>query len=264
MTRSEHEDKPGLSLVLSIGVHVIFFGLLLFGLQWQNERKEPVAVELWSAMPKPSPQRQEVVPPPKVQKRNEPEPEPDVPDQVAKPDIALKTPRKAPEKKPEPEKVEKKPEPKVVPKPEPKPQEKKPEPKPAPPDDKMKQELKKLQDALAKETAQNELAQKNAANAANAAKQKAVGDYVSQVQARIKRFVSVPPDMQGNPEAVFEITLLPSMEVLNVVKRKSSGNTAYDDSIERAILKSSPLPPLPEGMRFQDFRVLRLVFRPND
>ncbi|WP_137935989.1 cell envelope integrity protein TolA [Chitinivorax sp. B] len=257
MTQSQHEDKRGLSLALSVGVHVVFFCLLVFGLQWQNERKQPVSVELWAGMPKPTTRPvEQPTPPKKVVKRPVPEPDPEVSDHIAKPDIAIKEPKKVPEKR-EPEKIEKKPEPK----PESKPVEKKPELKPVPPDEKIKHELKTAQDALARAAAQNEAKLKAAADTA---KQKAVGDYISQVQSRIKRFVNVPDDVRDNPEAVFEVTLLPTMEVLNVVKRKSSGSTAYDDSIERAILKSSPLPPLPDGMRFQDFRVLRLVFRPND
>ena len=52
----------------------------------------------------------------------------------------------------------------------------------------------------------------------------------------------MPPDIKGNPEAEFEVTQLPSGEVLNVRLLKSSGHTAYDAATERAIRKSSPLP----------------------
>jgi colicin import membrane protein len=36
----------------------------------------------------------------------------------------------------------------------------------------------------------------------------------------------LPPDIKGNPEAVFEVTQLPSGEVINVRLKKSSGNAA--------------------------------------
>ena len=51
-------------------------------------------------------------------------------------------------------------------------------------------------------------------------------------------------------------------EVLTVRKRKPSGNAAYDDAVERAIAKSSPLPQPDDRSVFQ--RQLELRFRPQD
>jgi len=50
--------------------------------------------------------------------------------------------------------------------------------------------------------------------------------------------------------------------VLAAKLRKSSGVKAYDDAVERAILKSSPL-PLPERREVFEAR-LELKFRPQD
>ena len=72
----------------------------------------------------------------------------------------------------------------------------------------------------------------------------------------------LPQDLQGNPEAVFDVVQLPTGEVLSVKLAKSSGNKAYDEAVERAILKSSPL-PLPEPRSLFD-RQLKLTFRPRD
>jgi colicin import membrane protein len=44
--------------------------------------------------------------------------------------------------------------------------------------------------------------------------------------------------------------------------RRSSGNRAYDEAIERAILKSSPLPRPDQPSLFR--RELELKFRPLD
>jgi colicin import membrane protein len=44
--------------------------------------------------------------------------------------------------------------------------------------------------------------------------------------------------------------------------RKSSGNKDYDDAVERAILKSSPLPKPDRPDQFQ--RELTLKFRPRE
>ncbi len=72
----------------------------------------------------------------------------------------------------------------------------------------------------------------------------------------------LPPDIKGNPEAEFEVTQLPSGEVLNVRLLKSSGHAAYDAAIERAIRKSSPLPKPGKSELFD--RTLKLKFRPQE
>ena len=72
----------------------------------------------------------------------------------------------------------------------------------------------------------------------------------------------LPPDIEGNPQAIFEVIQLPTGEILSVKLKKSSGNVLYDTAVERAILKSSPL-PLPTNR--SDFsRTLELTFRPRD
>ena len=35
------------ALLLATIIHSLFFGLLLFGVSWQNKQPEPVEVELW-------------------------------------------------------------------------------------------------------------------------------------------------------------------------------------------------------------------------
>jgi colicin import membrane protein len=72
----------------------------------------------------------------------------------------------------------------------------------------------------------------------------------------------LPRDVPGNPEAIFDITILPTGEVLTVRKRQSSGHAGYDDAVERAILKSSPLPQPDDRSVFQ--RQLELTFHPQD
>jgi TonB family protein len=42
-----------------------------------------------------------------------------------------------------------------------------------------------------------------------------------------------------------------------------SGNPSYDDSVLRAVRKSSPLPPIPDGLR-AEFSDVELAFRPED
>ena len=63
-----------------------------------------------------------------------------------------------------------------------------------------------------------------------------------------------------NPEAIFEVSQLPSGEVLAVKLKHSSGNSALDTAIERAILKSSPLPKPDDPASFQ--RELVIKYKP--
>jgi colicin import membrane protein len=72
----------------------------------------------------------------------------------------------------------------------------------------------------------------------------------------------LPQDLEGNPEAIFLVIQLPTGEVLSTKLLKSSGNPAYDTAVERAILKSSPLPLPSDRALFS--RELKLTFRPRD
>jgi colicin import membrane protein len=105
-------------------------------------------------------------------------------------------------------------------------------------------------------------ADKLARELASTARNKALGDYISKIQQAVRSNWILPMDLQGNPEAVFEVVQLPTGEVLSAKIVKSSGNGAYDDAVYRAILKSSPL-PLPAA-RDLFSRVLKLTFRPRD
>ena len=74
--------------------------------------------------------------------------------------------------------------------------------------------------------------------------------------------VILPPDLPGNPEAIFEVVQLPTGEILDVQLKKPSGVRAYDEAVQRAILKSSPLPRPERAELFQ--RTLTLKFRPSE
>jgi colicin import membrane protein len=246
----EDREDPGkkASAALAAAVHVALIVLLVYGVRWQTRPPEAVEVELVRAMPSPpapavvAAPAPEPAPPPKIEPKPEPKVEPK-PAPPAKPDIALK----------EKEKPKPKPEPKPVPKAEPK-----PEP------DKASRQL--MTDALKRETAQiearkaeQELANIKAAQSASA-RSKATADYIGKIRGKIKGNLVLPPDIKGNPEAIFDVVQLPSGEILRVDLKKSSGHAAYDNAVERAILKSSPLPKPEQGDLFS--RRLELKFRP--
>jgi len=75
-----------------------------------------------------------------------------------------------------------------------------------------------------------------------------VNEYKAKIQNKVTRNIVMPPDVHDDALAVFRVTLLPGGAVLSAEKKKSSGNAAYDNAVERAILKSDPL-PLPRMRR---------------
>jgi len=220
--------------VLSAVVHLCLVAVLFFGVRFQSNPPETVTVELWEAPPPPPPPPavEEKPPPPKPAPPPEPEP------QVKKPDIAL---------------VEK-----------PKP---KPKPKPEPPKRDLAFEKKLREDAALEERKieeqrkERELRQLIARQQA-AARDKALLSWTDKIRAKIRGNIVLPRDIPGNPEAIFDIAILPTGEVLTVRKRQSSGHPGYDDAVERAIMKSSPLPQPDDRAVFR--RDLELKFRPQD
>lgn len=244
----EDREDPGrkASAALAVAVHVALAILLVYGIRWQTRSPEAVEVELVRALPAPAPAavappEPEPAPPPKIEPKPEPRPEPK-PAPPAKPDIALK----------EQEKPKPKPEPKPVPKAEPK-------PKPNKVDPMLDRELKDLEAQRRKQMAARELEQLKSDQAA-VARSKATAEYIGKIKGKIKGNIVLPPDIRGNPEAIFDVVQLPSGEILSVKLKKSSGHAAYDNAIERAILKSSPLPKPEQGELFS--RSLELKFRP--
>lgn len=268
-----NREEPGkkYALAFTILVHVGLIAVLFFGVQWKRSTPEVMEVELWSARPQPALQPPPPPPEPRVEPKPEPkpvvkvEPKPE-PLPPKKPDIVVK------EKKPEPKKPEPKPEP---PKPEPKKPEVKPEPKKVePPKPEVKAPPKfDFDKELARETNQLKSSAKAAASAqqmANAAAAEAeqrassnkrgLADYVAKIRGKVRGNIVLPPSIQGNPEAIFEVSQLPSREILSIKLKRSSGNPVLDRAIETAIQKSSPLPPPDDPSLFQ--RELIIKYKP--
>ena len=248
--------EPGYfrSFALAFAVHAILVGILFLGVRLQSHAPETVSVELWEP---PAPAvRVQPPPPPPAPPRIQPEPPKPEP-KIEKPDIVEKP---LPKPKPEPKKVEP---PKPVP---PKPVPKKAEPvKPAPPKRDLEQE-RRMREQLAQENAASQERQLKdmLAREQAAAQSRGLATWVDKIRLKIRGNIpaQVLDDVKGNPEAIFDVTLLPTGDVLTVRKRKSSGHPGYDDAVERAILKSSPLPKPDQPSLFQ--RQLELHFRPQD
>ena len=260
-------DRPAavkgkrISVVLAIAIHLLLAAFLYYGVRWQSKPGEAVEVELVRSLPEPAavpPAPTFEPPPPKPPVKIEPEPKPE-PKPIAKPEIAIK------------EKEKPKPPLKPEPKPEPPPQTKPPikplptptaKPEPPPPDP-FQEQLKRDSEQLATRKAMDsELSKLTAAKEAQAKAKsaKAIADYLAKIRGKIRGNIVVPPDVRGNPEAIFEVTQLPGGEIVDVKLKNSSGHAALDSAIERAIRKSSPLPKPDQSDLFD--RRLVLQFRP--
>src|SRR5262249_36011664 len=100
----------------------------------------------------------------------------------------------------------------------------------------IREQREKEQVALAQIDERQRLAQQETAN------RRALQTYTARIRNKIRGNITAPPDIPGNPEAVVEVLQLPTGEVIDVKLQKSSGFPPWDEAVQRAILKSSPLP----------------------
>jgi len=261
MTRTLERRDPGalLSLLLAITMHVALFTVLVFGVQWRAKRPDPVMAELWTQLPAVEPPRVEPPKPqPVVQPKPQPKPEPKV---EPKPDIALEQERKRKEEQAKKlrDEAERKKQEELRAK-----QEREQRERELVEKRQVEQETRqRMQDQLNRELA-SATPKPGAPTVAPPlpGDPKARAQWADRIRAKIRSNIVLPPDLAGNPEAVFDVELLPTGEVLAAKLRRSSGSRTYDDAVERAILKSSPL-PLPERREVFETR-LELRFRPKD
>jgi colicin import membrane protein len=255
----EERSDPGqaASALLAAAVHVVLLLVLIFGVRWQNRPPEAVQVELWTepaAVQTPVPE--EPKPVPKV------EPVPPPPQPVAKPEPVIQKPEIVEKKAATP-----KPAPKPVPKVEPKP---KPEPPKAAAKPRDEEAQRQIREQLAREQAslainrEGQYIKDQLARDTASANAKALETWMSKIQVRVRSRITkqIADAVTGNPEALFMVTLLPTCDVLKISMLKSSGNRAYDEEVERAILRASPLPKPDKADIFD--RELRITFRPKD
>jgi len=239
-------QEPGKvpSIALALLVHVLLAAFLFFGVRWQSSQPEAVMVELWVSPP--APVVEKIATPPLPQAQPEPKPEPKPEAKVVekaveppKPDIALekkKEVKKEPPKKPEATlKLDRSKD--------------------------IRAQLDRETAALNQQQEKNRILDQMKREAAMFAA-KADAEYIGKLKGKIKSNIVLPPEIAGNPEAIFDVVQLPTGEVMSVKLRKSSGHKAYDAAVERAILKSSPLPKPDRPEQFQ--RSLEIKFRPLD
>lgn len=261
------------ALMLAVLMHLALMFFFWFGIRWQNNEPVTVEAEVWDVkireaapkvvQPPPVEVKPEPRPVPKQEIKPEPTPEPKA---EVKPDLVLERELKKKEqkkqeklaleekkKKEEKEKLARLEEEKRL--------------------DQLKQDKAdkaKKDKELAKEKAKREkeeqikidklradqMARITSGNGPASATGEAArstgprGDpnYAQAIRAKIKSSLNFGGDaINSNPKVVFKVDLLPSGEVLNVKLLKSSGIPAFDEAVEKAINKASPLPKKKDG-----------------
>jgi len=263
--------------ILAATVHIVLLGALLISFNWKAAHTvlNVTEVDLWDKIPgkstpKPPEVKEEPKPEPKPIIKEEPKPDPKIEEKKLEVQQRLEEQQAeiALEKKKQ-ELAEKE---KLL-------EEKKLEEK-----RKKDEEKKKLLAAMRDEDLQDKKAAKEQKDAlkkmqqevlndekgesdkqASAANASLIGEYTAKIRAKIRGNVNKTLCGDGNPELRFEIGLLPTGELTGTPKiTKSSGSSACDDAVERAIIASEPLPLPSDPSLFSSFRNLNLKFRPND
>lgn len=291
-----HYDEPTskTALALSAAVHAVLVAALFFGVQWKNEQPGGAPVDVYFGNPAASPPLPRPAPDPEPTpvpyQKPLPKPEPKaVETPKIDPQIAIKDKErreKEEKEKLEKERLEKEKAEKLKKQKQEEEEKKKRE---------QKEKEARREDAIAKElerdlkqarehrssetvrSLQSELdaelkglrGSPNGSPTGNSSGSKASAGnassrgkdaYIGKIRDKIRGNTVLPPGIQGNPEAVFKVTQLPSGEIIDIKLSKSSGNKALDEAIERAIKKSDPL-PLPDQPNLFE-RVLELKYKP--
>ncbi|RCS58107.1 energy transducer TonB [Parvibium lacunae] len=233
----------------SLGLAVLMHSLLLLGLlmhvDWRSRQTEAVEAEIWSSLPvtagRPAPPPEPPVPPTPLAKPVE-RPAPAIQE---KPAIAL------PEKKPPP--------------PEKTPVTKPPVQTPA-------SESNKQAEALREKLRQQELDRlfgkaspeakgNDSQSTASRSQGRNDNEFASQVRGCIRPHIRKLATLNGNPEALYRIELLPDGTHIEVKLLKTSGQRTWDETVERAIRNCDPLPRPKTGSMP---RHIDIGFRPLD
>jgi len=253
--RFQHVSSGGLALV----VHALFVMALMLSVSWKNPPQVPVEAELWRSLPR--------APEPMPLLLPEAKPAPEVEPVAAKEaEIALKKAEKTrlDLARREQEALQKREAQKQA--------EKLQAEEKRRQEEAAQQEKLRKQQALAQEMARQRQAELEEGQAQVRAMQQhlqqqrrdsVILDFRQRIQSKVQSLLRVPPAINGNPEAVFQVTVFANGEIRAVTLVKSSGQTDYDVEVERAILRASPLPLPNEKEAAAAFRQgLVLKFRP--
>ena len=129
---------------------------------------------------------------------------------------------------------------------------------------KAEAERKRQQEEARRKAAEQEMQarlaaeQKRMAVQRQSAMQRMINEYVGSIfRRRVQRSWIRPPGSGSELSCTVEVRLIPSGEVIDAQIVRSSGNPAFDRSVESAVFKASPLPVPPDPEVMEQFRSLR-------
>jgi colicin import membrane protein len=135
-----------------------------------------------------------------------------------------------------------------------------------------RQKREQKQRELAQERARKQAAldeklrQEQAAELAQQDKQSA-NSYLQLIQGRLSQNWSRPPSARLGMQTLIELRLVPAGRIVGVKILQSSGDIAFDRSVEQAAFKAAPFSELQsmEPRLFEQyFRVVKVLFNPED
>lgn len=250
--------EPGgiASAILAVLMHALLFGALWFGIHWVSESPQSIdpdyvftQQELNTPVPDPVP-----VPTPKVEDQTPPVPDPDIATAQEKKRLKEEKDREEAAKQ---KKIEEQRKEDELDK-----QKEKQEAEKKKEDDKKKlDDQKKLDEKKQQQEEQKRIEKARADEKARILKEAGgnpgasapttpgkpgagSGAWVGKVQAKIKSLIIFNPGPGADPNATaqFDVSLLPDGSVASVRLTKSSGISAWDDAVKRAIEAAAPYP----------------------
>ncbi len=83
--------------------------------------------------------------------------------------------------------------------------------------------------------------------------------YIAKLSSMLRSNTTyqIPGDLQGNPKAVFVVTVGADCKILAVKLRRSSGVPAWDAAAQRGIERTSPLPAQADGTCPRELEIAR-------
>ena len=258
MIRPQEKIIARRAAIYAASVHILLIMIMIVSFEWRVKLPQVAEVELWDSIPQsnakpietPAPEKKAEVEPPK------PVDKPSKVEEIIKSltsdkaDISLKQKKEEERKKLE--------------------------------DQKKKDDLKKIQEELLKQDQlaklQQELLQEKPKPSLNrheemkqsnaqegGAKLGEMDKYKVLIQRKIQQNVNKQLCGSTPVELQFEIGLMPTGELIGNPKMlKSSGIPVCDESVERAIFQSQPLPVPSDTDLFSKFKNLKLNFHPNE
>ena len=100
-----------------------------------------------------------------------------------------------------------------------------------------------------------------------AGEQLIVAEYVTIIRRVISQNWQIPPSARNGMTAVVQLQVVPTGEVVGITIVESSGNSAFDRSVEQAVERAERFPELQDldtPIFERNFRTFSLLFRPED